>query len=224
MRTKQAFTLIELLVVIAIIAILAAILFPVFAKAREKARQSSCSSNVKQITLAHVQYLQDYDEKMLSGRWPGVCMFGHSHTAAAPAAINDYRSWANHLAPYSKNTQMYVCPSQAPSPCASGAGEATLSNAYGYNYDGCQGKALAQVQSPSEQMMHMDMQDTFVISSTNYYAGFVSGTGTGRTRHNEGANVGFVDGHVKWMQDSAIKGAVPQTAVYGAFLGYTMDP
>ncbi len=60
---KRAFTLIELLVVIAIIAILAAILFPVFAKAREKARQASCSSNEKQIGLAVMQYVQDYDEK-----------------------------------------------------------------------------------------------------------------------------------------------------------------
>ncbi|HAZ63178.1 MAG TPA: hypothetical protein DCZ72_06155, partial [Armatimonadetes bacterium] len=58
---KRGFTLIELLVVIAIIAILAAILFPVFAKAREKARQSSCSSNLKQIGLAALQYVQDYD-------------------------------------------------------------------------------------------------------------------------------------------------------------------
>ena len=61
--TKRGFTLIELLVVIAIIAILAAILFPVFAKAREKARQTTCLSNVKQITLGILQYAQDYDER-----------------------------------------------------------------------------------------------------------------------------------------------------------------
>ena len=67
---RKGFTLIELLVVIAIIAILAAILFPVFAKAREKARQASCQSNLKQIGLAFVQYTQDYDEKYpLAGVW-----------------------------------------------------------------------------------------------------------------------------------------------------------
>ncbi len=65
---RRGFTLIELLVVIAIIAILAAILFPVFAKAREKARQSSCLSNMKQIVLGTMQYAQDYDER-LPMRW-----------------------------------------------------------------------------------------------------------------------------------------------------------
>lgn len=64
---RRAFTLIELLVVIAIIAILAAILFPVFARAREKARQASCSSNLKQLGLAFIQYTQDYDERIVWG-------------------------------------------------------------------------------------------------------------------------------------------------------------
>src|SRR5436305_5617690 len=68
-KNRKAFTLIELLVVIAIIAILAAILFPVFAKAREKARQASCLSNLKQIGLATMQYVQDYDETYYPHRW-----------------------------------------------------------------------------------------------------------------------------------------------------------
>jgi len=93
---RRGFTLIELLVVIAIIAILAAILFPVFAKAREKARQSSCSSNLKQIALGFRQYIQDYDEKgPLADDWnqnPGT-------------------NWPSGIAPYLKNTQIFQCPS-----------------------------------------------------------------------------------------------------------------
>ena len=92
--TGKGFTLIELLVVIAIIAILAAILFPVFAQAREKARAASCTSNLKQIGLSVRMYLQDYDETYLP--------WGQSVTAS-PAAILD---------PYIKNYQVWVCPSE----------------------------------------------------------------------------------------------------------------
>ena len=97
LRKLSAFTLIELLVVIAIIAILAAILFPVFAKAREKARQSSCMSNLKQLDLAIVQYVQDYDE-----RFPTVRI-------ALPNGANV--DWRNIIQPYIKNTQVTGCPS-----------------------------------------------------------------------------------------------------------------
>ena len=92
-RAFPAFTLIELLVVIAIIAILAAILFPVFARARENARRSSCQSNLKQIGLGVLQYAQDYDEKYPTG--------------ADSAAL----SWQQKTQPYLKSTQIFVCPS-----------------------------------------------------------------------------------------------------------------
>ena len=96
---RRGFTLIELLVVIAIIAILAAILFPVFAKAREKARQSSCGSNVKQIMLAMLQYAQDYDETFAPGYivTPGISG-GYFHTPEL-------------LYTYTKNAQLFTCPS-----------------------------------------------------------------------------------------------------------------
>ena len=93
---KSAFTLIELLVVIAIIAILAAILFPVFARARENARRSSCMSNMKQIGLGVLQYAQDYDEKYPSG-----------------TTGNRGRGWAGQVLPYIKSSQVFVCPSDA---------------------------------------------------------------------------------------------------------------
>jgi len=93
-RITSAFTLIELLVVIAIIAILAAILFPVFAQAREKARQISCLSNEKQLGTSYMMYVQDYDETYIfSERWGGAG-----------------QGWGGRLYPYVKNTAVYVCP------------------------------------------------------------------------------------------------------------------
>ena len=99
----KAFTLIELLVVIAIIAILAAILFPVFARARENARRSSCQSNLKQIGLGIIQYTQDYDERFPMRIW------------GAPASVDlqEYNSWRRSIFPYVKSTQLFACPSNS---------------------------------------------------------------------------------------------------------------
>ena len=99
--TKHGFTLIELLVVIAIIAILAAILFPVFARAREKARTASCQSNLKQIALANAMYMSDYD---------GVTMRWRRYSYTNEAAYG-YRSMPALLTPYIKNEQIWFCPS-----------------------------------------------------------------------------------------------------------------
>ena len=106
---KAGFTLIELLVVIAIIAILAAILFPVFAKVREKARQTSCLSNEKQLGLAFVQYTQDYDEC-----YPGTLYYGNG--------------WSSRIYPYVKSIGCYTCPDD---PTAAGVGQNAIS--YGLN-------------------------------------------------------------------------------------------
>jgi prepilin-type N-terminal cleavage/methylation domain-containing protein/prepilin-type processing-associated H-X9-DG protein len=220
---RKGFTLIELLVVIAIIAILAAILFPVFAKAREKARQSSCLSNLKQIGLAHLSYAQDYDERFLQGRYTGTCMYGHVHTAAAPAAINDYRGWTTHISPYIKNTQVFTCPSQTPSMCASGAVEATTSNAYGWNYAGLLGRSMGAIDAPAEQMLTMDMQETFLIPTSNQQARAFTALGTGLARHNEGSNIVYCDGHAKWLAGSAIRGLIPATG-WSTFVGVTIIP
>ncbi len=100
-RARAGFTLIELLVVIAIIAILAAILFPVFARARENARRASCQSNLKQIGLGLLQYAQDYDEK-------------YANTYIDPgSAGTQKRIWAQLAQPYIKSTQVFQCPSDS---------------------------------------------------------------------------------------------------------------
>src|SRR5687768_2793280 len=106
---KSGFTLIELLVVIAIIAILAAILFPVFARARENARRASCQSNLKQIGLAAAQYTQDYDEticpSMVDTDYPG-------YPAAEVAGASTVDTYFDLLQPYAKSEQVFICPSR----------------------------------------------------------------------------------------------------------------
>jgi prepilin-type N-terminal cleavage/methylation domain-containing protein/prepilin-type processing-associated H-X9-DG protein len=105
MRRASAFTLIELLVVIAIIAILAAILFPVFAQAREKARQIACLNNLKQIGTGIMMYAQDYDETLPS-TWMGNGAGAGGDAGPAPAY-----TWQYMIIPYIKNDQVFICPS-----------------------------------------------------------------------------------------------------------------
>lgn len=112
----RAFTLIELLVVIAIIAILAAILFPVFAKAREKARQTACLSNNKQIGLALMQYVQDYDSTMPDGNvlaGPSGNVYGDPSNPRPAGGYAIGRGYAGQIYPYIKNGQLFKCPSDA---------------------------------------------------------------------------------------------------------------
>src|SRR3954467_15310843 len=112
MRKAKGFTLIELLVVIAIIAILAAILFPVFAQAREKARQASCLSNLRQFGTAGQMYAQDYD---------GMYTPPFNYQGAASCATLDW--WDDLTQPYTKNRAIAVCPSKVPFPDVCGRNE-----------------------------------------------------------------------------------------------------
>ena len=117
LSSTSAFTLIELLVVIAIICLLAAILFPVFGRARENARKTSCMSNMKQLALGFIQYSQDFDERMPLG--------------SQPFATN-YRmgiGWGGQIYPYVKSSQIYKCPSDSFVPTS--AARVTVS--YGFN-------------------------------------------------------------------------------------------
>ena len=133
-RTRAAFTLIELLVVIAIIAILAAILFPVFAQAREKARQTSCLSNLKQLGTAGVMYTQDWDET-----WPQTFLKGYGGFIWTVPLLSDTPEdaemertlWAGALVPYLKSPDVYACPSSADDYVHSGV---TLNDAQGYKF------------------------------------------------------------------------------------------
>lgn len=106
-KTKGGFTLIELLVVIAIIAILAAILFPVFGRARENARRASCQSNMKQIGLGILQYSQDYDEIMVSATYGGT----NGENGEYGTSVGNGYKWMDAIYPYVKSEQIFTCPS-----------------------------------------------------------------------------------------------------------------
>lgn len=213
---RKGFTLIELLVVIAIVSILAAILFPVFARARENARKAACMSNQKQIGLAIMQYVQDYD-----GTYP-VCEFRDSTNT-----LMYY--WYQAIDPYIKNKQVFVCPT---------AGKISNSGGYGWNIGGTNGAngfgyrgygsawftpsgtgpvKLPEVDEPSASIIIADPASngyagngSFVVaySALHYiptlHGGQVGpfGGGTVAVPPGGGGNYLFADGHVKWLSAS----------------------
>ena len=220
---RRGFTLIELLVVIAIIAILASILFPVFARARENARRSSCQSNLKQIGLGFAQYTQDFDE----------------YYPLFNTVTENGTGWAVALQPYLKSTQIYQCPSESTkgsddpnvSPSATTGGYTDYWYNHWLNVDSNSNSAnirpmnVSRINHPANSFLSGDGdgRGNFTTGATAaacgsnetcgaskpYYKmkgegswGFYD-TGTLRpytTRHFEGLDFLFVDGHVKWVK------------------------
>ena len=211
-QRRPGFTLIELLVVIAIIAILAAILFPVFARAREKARQTSCLSNVKQLGLGLMMYAQDYDETYL----------GSTYWQSKNCDSGTF--WGNCLTPYVKNQQIFICPSYKRN------GTFTYNNwtfpvrpSYGWNTN-LSFETLAVLEEPANTVAIADCSHQVFASIVGRIAWANStdhvryGSGgpwpngdpnymtDAYSRHNSGENMTFADGHAKWMASTAIYG------------------
>ncbi len=214
---RKGFTLIELLVVIAIIAILAAILFPVFARAREKARQTSCLSNTKQLGLGIMMYVQDYDE-----RCPSVYDDGLGYPAGRII-------WADKIFPYVKNRQIFLCPSS----------ERSIAPIPGFWPDTLQGTSyqmpmthvmregpsnppkIGTFEAPAETAIILESNNAWYQHYCARHGIWRSGQGptttyAGKTvimgtlgeitypYHNGGCNVAFADGHSKWMGITAL--------------------
>jgi prepilin-type N-terminal cleavage/methylation domain-containing protein/prepilin-type processing-associated H-X9-DG protein len=225
LRPPHAFTLIELLVVIAIIAILAAILFPVFAQAREKARAASCLSNTRQIGTGYMLYLQDYDETFPPHVTERTAPPGTPDTAADRAPY----SYRTKLEPYTKNQQIFKCPS-APAWPAPAAGR-WFTTDYGNNHN------EANLVNASQRQWYINNPDfgfneTTPIASISFPANFIIIGDASRAsgvpsrggmypqpwafddsalpdsqqqarfmpRHSGGGSIAYGDGHAKWKK------------------------
>jgi prepilin-type N-terminal cleavage/methylation domain-containing protein/prepilin-type processing-associated H-X9-DG protein len=214
-RAIRGFTLIELLVVIAIIAILAAILFPVFARARENARRTSCASNLKQIGLGLIQYAQDYDEQMVYDWYAQNSGISKPKDDPINGRAHSPFAWPSRIQPYVKNRQIFRCPSAVRSSNDADAPSTTPDTdlvaywAIGGLFARPSGQTvnLASVQSPATTPYVYDDLDTKARDQRvfrPYWNGTTYTSGSfvlPRTPvHLDGINVLFADGHVKFQK------------------------
>jgi prepilin-type N-terminal cleavage/methylation domain-containing protein/prepilin-type processing-associated H-X9-DG protein len=213
---RSGFTLIELLVVIAIIAILAAILFPVFAQAREKARSIQCLSNLKQVAMSVIQYSADWDDFVPIGENDSPEARVHRVTRPNGTTFTTGEYWWITTQSYRKNNMVMVCPSLGVDRGFPTSGSNTAS--YGGNYRGFFGRRvsvhLASHDRPADLFMIMDSRRraTSSVTSVGYYA--VTPTAYDywwnvHFRHNNLVNVAFADGHAKAMNRGQVFGPVP---------------
>ncbi|MDD3927746.1 MAG: DUF1559 domain-containing protein [bacterium] len=231
MTKKKGFTLIELLVVIAIIAVLAAILFPVFARARDSARKATCQSNLKQLGLAFSMYTQDWDEAYPQNR---VLHPGQTSNTNCFVTGNGYFLWPEFIFPYIKNYSVFICPSNrmAVLPPVKPANLASNNKmSYGVNHRVIIPCELAVVQpvyetdvtKPANTVLLGEVAEANEVwdplpsgwkQPGSTYADCVnpqSHSLHASGRHGGGSSLLFVDGHVKWMQR---RQAVTDSAMY----------
>lgn len=221
---KHGFTLIELLVVIAIIAILASILFPVFSRARENARRSSCQSNLKQIGLGIMQYTQDYDESMPYMWADYVPNYTTTTTSNIAAAIY----------PYTKSWQILACPSATPYSGGYAPAIPDNVNRSSYLYNAVMTispsmgpRSIASVPEPANIIVAQDAKDIYGMvylqpkfgdltgNDSFYYEWLLPGY---NDTHFDGGNLLFFDGHVKWRKPSTI--CMKEYGLSGSQCGY----
>ena len=190
MTRNKGFTLIELLVVIAIIAILAAILFPVFAQAREKARQTACVSNCKQIATSLMMYAQDNDE----------C---YPRAIEASGAYGSYCHWYEMLQPYIKNDNVFQCPSFKNKDYGR---TVEVKTDYIINIFFAGGYSMSLIKMPSEQICTSERIENY--NDEDYHCFTAGGeaadpdwqTRIEKARHSGGSVYTFADGHAKWLK------------------------
>ena len=210
LRRREGFTLIELLVVIAIIAILASILFPVFARARAKGRQTACLSNMRQLGTALAMYAGDYDETL-----PLWSLVGGDPSGAGRLPGPEY-TWDTQLMPYVKNTQILIC----------------LDNPYGRTYRSyampryVSGQALGAILNVTATVALFEkghyVPGSWEDATGENFHQSTSANATPEYFHFDGKNFVFVDGHAKWSQKSA--GPFAETGGPGGAAGDCLTP